>query len=41
MLSHQHYGLNQFARIQKEQASTLDFSAAVQSLEQINQIELR
>ena len=32
---------NQFARIQKEQASTLDFSAAVQSLEQINQIELR
>ena len=31
----------QFARIEKKQASQLDFSAAVQSLEQINQIELR
>ncbi|OTG98881.1 NAD(P)-dependent oxidoreductase [Acinetobacter sp. ANC 4973] len=31
----------QFARIEKKQASQLDFSAAVQSLEQMNQIELR
>ncbi len=31
----------QFAHIEKKQASQLDFSAAVQSLEQMNQIELR
>ena len=31
----------QFARNKKKQASQLDFSAAVQSLEQMNQIELR
>lgn len=31
----------QFSSIEKQQASQLDFSAAVQSLEKINQIELR
>ena len=30
----------QFALIEKSQAQSLDFSAAVQSLEKINQIEL-
>lgn len=31
----------QFALIEKESASPLDFSAAIQSLKKINQIELR
>ena len=41
MLPSMHLIQQQFARIEKKQASQLDFSAAVQSLEQMNQIELR
>jgi 3-hydroxyisobutyrate dehydrogenase len=41
MLPSMHLIQQQFARFEKKQASQLDFSAAVQSLEQMNQIELR
>ena len=41
MLPSMHLIQQQFARIEKKHASQLDFSAAVQSLEQMNQIELR
>lgn len=41
MLPSMHLIQQQFARIEKKQASQLDFSAAVQSLERMNQIELR
>ena len=41
LLPSMHLIQQQFARIEKKQASQLDFSAAVQSLEQMNQIELR